>query len=44
MLSDAELELGFGNDEELDIPPLKVNDGIVGMLLGVLDVVIVLPE
>ena len=39
MLFDAELELGFGNDEELDIPPLKVDDGIVGMLLDVLDVV-----
>jgi len=39
MLLDAELELGFGNDEELDIPPLNVDDGIIGMLLDVLDVV-----
>jgi hypothetical protein len=39
MLLDAELELGFGNDEELDIPPLKVDDDIAGMLPDVLDVV-----
>jgi len=39
MLLDAGLELGFGNDEELDVPPLNVDDGIVGMLLDVLDVV-----
>ena len=39
MLLDAELKLGFGNDEELDILPLKVDDDIVGMLPDVLDVV-----